>query len=95
LILWPDAARVAQIKTVYEQELPTIDWFQQRLAKFGYAVPLNAEFDEATVNVIAAFQMRYRPARIDGIPDAETAAMLEVLTTPPLNPAGASTRSGP
>ena len=82
LILWPDAQLAAQKRILYEQELPDIDWFQQKLAKVGYSVPLNAQFDEATVNVIAAFQKRYRPSLFDGIPDAETAAMLEVLTTP-------------
>ena len=29
--------------------------------------------------MIAAFQMKYRPTRFDGEPDAETAAMLQVL----------------
>jgi N-acetylmuramoyl-L-alanine amidase len=29
--------------------------------------------------VIAAFQMRFRPQRFDGMPDAQTAAMLQVL----------------
>jgi N-acetylmuramoyl-L-alanine amidase len=28
------------------------------------------------------FQMRYRPTKFDGKPDAETAALLHVLTTP-------------
>lgn len=82
LILWPDANRVAQVKPLYEEALPDIDWFQQKLAKHGFAVPLNAELDEATVRVISAFQMKYRPSRFDGMPDAETAAMLDVLTTP-------------
>ncbi len=83
LIPWPDAALLAQKKPSYEQELPDIDWFQQKLAKFGYAVPLNGQFDEATVKVIAAFQMKYRPTQFDGMPDAETAAMLDVLTSSP------------
>jgi N-acetyl-anhydromuramyl-L-alanine amidase AmpD len=29
-----------------------------------------------------AFQMRHRPSRFDGVPDAETAALLHVLTAP-------------
>jgi N-acetylmuramoyl-L-alanine amidase len=40
---------------------------------------LNGALDEATVRIIAAFQMKYRPARYDGTPDAETAALLDVL----------------
>ena len=82
LIPWPDANRVAQKKIEYEAALPDIDWFQQKLARHGFAVPLNSELDEATVTVLSAFQMKYRPALIDGMPDAETAALLEVLTTP-------------
>jgi N-acetylmuramoyl-L-alanine amidase len=29
--------------------------------------------------VIAAFQMHFRPSRFDGQPDAQTAALLQVL----------------
>lgn len=81
LIVWPDAAQVAQKQRAYEQQLPNIEWFQKKLAQHGFAVPLNAELDEATRNVLSAFQMKYRPARFDGMPDAETAALLEVLTS--------------
>ena len=41
--------------------------------------PDSGTFDKATQNVIAAFQMHYRPARYDGILDAETAAILQSL----------------
>ena len=82
LIPWPDAALVAEKKLIYEQEWPGVEWYQQKLARFGYAVPLNGELDDATVNVLAVFQMKYRPTLFDGIPDAETAAMLDVLTMP-------------
>jgi hypothetical protein len=40
------------------------------------------ELDAATRNVLVAFQMRHRPLRFDGVPDAETAALLHVLTAP-------------
>lgn len=46
--------------------------------------------DAPTRRVIAAFQMKYRPARYDGQPDAETAALLQALTglaAPPAAPA--------
>jgi N-acetylmuramoyl-L-alanine amidase len=39
----------------------------------------SGEFDEPTRNVLAAFQMKYRPARYDGMADAETAALLATL----------------
>ena len=82
LIPWPDANMVAIKKAAFEQQLPDVAWFQQKLNAHGYAVPLNGEFDQRTEEVVSAFQMKYRQARFDGILDAETAALLEVLTTP-------------
>ncbi len=41
-----------------------------------------AQMDEQTQRVLMNFQMRYRPERHDGAPDAETAALLHVLTNP-------------
>ena len=38
--------------------------------------------DAYTRDCLASFQMRYRPARHDGEPDAETAALLHAVTTP-------------
>ena len=82
LIPWPDAAKVAQRQPQFARELPNVEWFQQMLAKHGFAVPVDGALDEATVRVISAFQMRYRPSRHDGMPDAETAAILDVLVNP-------------
>ncbi|WP_426113989.1 N-acetylmuramoyl-L-alanine amidase [Massilia sp. PWRC2] len=81
LIRWPDATRVTELKPVYLAQLPDIGWFQKRLAQFGYATPQTAELDTATRDVVISFQMKYRPALIDGTPDAETAALLDVMTT--------------
>jgi N-acetylmuramoyl-L-alanine amidase len=82
LIAWPDAARLANARLMHEQQLPDVAWFQKQLAVFGYAVPQTGVLDDATRKVIGAFQMRYRPATIDGTPDAETAALLDALTVP-------------
>ena len=81
LIRWPDPQEVAQHLTVFKQQLPSVDWFQKQLAQIGYAVPEHGELDQATRNVLAAFQMKYRPQQYDGEPDAQTAAMLLALTT--------------
>ena len=56
-----------------------MDWFQGKLASHGFNVPRNGELDAMTQNVLAAFQMKYRPAKYDGTPDAETAALLDVV----------------
>ena len=83
LILWPDAAQVAERLAFHHgQPLPEVAWFQQRLATVGYRVPQNGELDPATRQVISTFQMKYRPSDIGGEPDIETAALLEVVSTP-------------
>ena len=79
LMPWPDAKAVARQQALFSASLPSVQWFQEQLMRQGYAVPLHGELDQATRNVIAAFQMKYRPARYDGEPDAQTAALLVVL----------------
>ena len=81
LIPWPDAKAVAERKTAYELALPSLTWFQEKLVKHGFALPATGEQDKLTTDIISAFQQKYRPARFDGLPDAETAAILEVLTS--------------
>ncbi|WP_263146347.1 N-acetylmuramoyl-L-alanine amidase [Pseudomonas sp. RIT-PI-AD] len=81
LIPWPDAGEVARKQVLLAAELPNVLWFQHQLAIQGYAVEQNGTLDQATRNVLAAFQMKYRPARYDGEPDAQTAALLLVLNT--------------
>jgi N-acetylmuramoyl-L-alanine amidase len=77
---WPDAARVAARRAIYDTEPPDIIWFQKALAQHGYAVETTGQLDKQTERVLMNFQMRYRPANYDGKPDAESAAILWVLT---------------
>ncbi|MGP1614400.1 MAG: peptidoglycan-binding domain-containing protein, partial [Pollutimonas bauzanensis] len=49
------------------------------LQRAGYKVAHSGVLDKASRNVIAAFQMHYRPALYDGNPDAETLAILKAL----------------
>lgn len=86
LVVWPDGAKVAAAKPVYELQLPETAWFQQRLAAIGYAVPQTGELDTGTRAALVAFQMKYRPATMDGTPDAETAALIEALSPTPVKP---------
>lgn len=62
-----------------EKGLPDTLWIQEQLKRAGYDVPLSGTLDQATRNVIAAFQMHYRPSRHDGQPDAETLGILRAL----------------
>ncbi|RMN45042.1 N-acetylmuramoyl-L-alanine amidase [Pseudomonas syringae] len=76
---WPDERLVAQRQAMLATNLPSVSWFQQQLARLGYSAPQTGELDTATRQVIAAFQMHYRPARFDGEPDTQSAAILQVL----------------
>ncbi|SEO31011.1 N-acetylmuramoyl-L-alanine amidase [Duganella sp. CF517] len=82
LIAWPEPSRVAARLPGYQQQLPDVLWFQLKLAQHGYAVPQTGQFDQATRNVLSVFQSKYRQSLFDGTPDAETAAILDVLTSP-------------
>ncbi len=79
LVPWPDAAAVQRQRALFAARLPDAAWFQAQLARQGYRVPDSGQLDLETRNVLAAFQMKYRPSRFDGEPDAETAAILAVL----------------
>ena len=81
LIVWPDAKAVAERKIAFDAALPNVMWFQEKLAKHGFTLPATGEQDRLTTDVMSAFQQKYRSARFDGLPDAETAAILEVLTS--------------
>jgi N-acetylmuramoyl-L-alanine amidase len=45
---------------------------QSMLALYGYAMAVTGVYDEATEQVVCAFQRHFRPARVDGIADAST-----------------------
>lgn len=52
---------------------------QQRLRAFGFALEPTGVYDAATETVVAAFQRRWRPERIDGTADISTVATLGAL----------------
>jgi len=86
LVLWPDANRVAAVRPAFDALLPDVAWFQRKLATHGFGLVQSGTYDEAIRTTLAAFQMKYRPRDISGVADAETAALLEVLTTPANTP---------
>jgi N-acetylmuramoyl-L-alanine amidase len=84
---WPDAARVAARRALFEAGLPDEGWFQRKLSEHGYPIDAEASLDapgqrELLRRVLMNFQMRYRPSRHDGVADPESAALLWVLTQP-------------
>jgi N-acetylmuramoyl-L-alanine amidase len=84
LIPWPNALAVAERRKGFETVLPDVAWYQAKLAKHGFAIEKTGELDAPTKQILSVFQMKYRPTNHDGLPDAETAAILDVLTAPTL-----------
>ncbi len=58
---------------------PEILQLQKDLARFGYEVPQTGILGVQTRAVITAFQRHFRPAKVDGVADAGTAAILKQL----------------
>lgn len=83
LVRWPDAAEVAREQLAFAASLPSPQWFQEQLARLGYSTPQSGVLDPATRKVLAAFQMKYRPANFAGAADAESAAILLLLNRMP------------
>jgi N-acetylmuramoyl-L-alanine amidase len=82
LIPWPDGPLVT-LKTLEHEVAPRdAAWLQDRLARIGYNVSRSGQMDVMTREVVSTFQMKYRPRDISGQVDAETAALIEVASTP-------------
>jgi len=56
-----------------------IEEVQGLLGAYGYEAPVTGVLDEVTVAALTAFQRHFRPARVDGLLDRETARVLESL----------------
>jgi N-acetylmuramoyl-L-alanine amidase len=54
---------------------------QEALAAWGYGIEITGAYDSRTETVVAAFQRRYRTARIDGVADVSTVKTLAALTS--------------
>jgi len=52
---------------------------QLALARYGYGIPATGKYDGLTMEVVAAFQRHFRPARVDGIADRSTFTTLHSL----------------
>jgi N-acetylmuramoyl-L-alanine amidase len=52
---------------------------QQALARYGYGISASGKYDTATMEVVAAFQRHFRPARVDGVADQSTLITLQSL----------------
>ena len=58
-----------------------VEELQRALARFGYGIKPSAVYDQATSQVVTAFQRHWRPQRVDGRADRSTIVTLARLET--------------
>ncbi len=56
-----------------------VEALQTMLAYYGYAIEPTGKFDQATFQVVTAFQRHFRPERVDGVADRSTIDTLHKL----------------
>jgi N-acetylmuramoyl-L-alanine amidase len=77
---WPDDATVAHYLAGRDPKSSVdVAALQQKLQRYGYDVATDGVLDDKTRNVIAAFQMHFRPADYAGNADAQTDAIAAAL----------------
>jgi N-acetylmuramoyl-L-alanine amidase len=78
---WPRLARagIGLWPTQWAPPPADIAAAQAMLAAIGYRAPGSGTLDDETRQVMIAFQRRFRPARVDGVLDEETAARLAAV----------------
>ncbi len=59
---------------------PPVAALQALLAAYGYGAAPSGVYDEATRDVVAAFQRHFRPAWVDGVADVSTIETLRLLS---------------
>lgn len=66
-------------KNATNYPLDSIQRLQTMLKEFGYKIKVTDKLDKQTHQIIKAFQMHFRPTKIDGNPDDETVGILSAL----------------
>jgi N-acetylmuramoyl-L-alanine amidase len=74
--VWVPAAPISEEADAAMEDFAEV---KAKLARIGYGVTPGPHFDDHTEAVIAAFQRRFRPERVDGRADASTQETLDRL----------------
>ena len=78
--LWPDNVPIEDVPSLaLGSEDKAVAPLQKALAAIGYQITADGVFGPQTQAVISAFQRHFRPAKIDGIADAETQTLVYAL----------------
>lgn len=60
-------------------KVPNPKTLQEQLKRIGYEIEINGDIDITDRKVIKAFQRHFRPLRVDGLPDADTAGRITAV----------------
>ena len=78
--LWVEPTPISQGRTLGPDDRGAgVAELQRMLVRFGYAADITHRYDQATSEVITAFQRHFRPARVDGVADTSTVDTLRRL----------------
>ena len=77
--VWVDALPVSGDSLSLGAQGEVVAELQRDLARYGYGIEPSGIFDDRMKAVVIAFQRHFRPARLDGVADAETLSILRVL----------------
>lgn len=77
---WVRAARIVNEQSWrFGETGEEIRALQNLFREYGYGLSPSGEFDQATEDVVTAFQRHFRPALVDGVLDASTRLTLQKL----------------
>lgn len=76
---WYEESDKADFMNSAEFENATVADIKQLFRDYGYAINENDDWDKPSRDVVYAFQLHFRPNKIDGIMDLETYAILRAL----------------
>jgi N-acetylmuramoyl-L-alanine amidase len=93
LALWSDKTGADGPRLAPGEQGEAVLATQEALAAIGYGVVQNGLYDAATAEVVAAFQRRFRPERVDGLLDSVSAARLADIAAQKVRLALPKTRS--
>ena len=77
--LWVEAPAAPGLPLALGAEDVGVFALQAGFTRLGYDLPPSGKFDEATEQVVTAFQRHWRQEKVDGIADGETRARLIAL----------------
>jgi len=77
--LWAEPAAAPGLPLSLGKEGVEVFALQAGFTRLGYDLPPSGQFDEATQQVVTAFQRHWRQEKVDGVADGETRARLIAL----------------